>query len=154
MGLELASVMSDEIQEPLRVHPGAVPWGALISGMLYISTTLILLVSVARENINVLAGMIQAIGHLAQTLGVGWIGPPFGLLLSLAIAGSASAWIAGCAQISFVAGLDFRLPRWWGRVIRFITPHTLLLAFSSCFPALWCSLSVPVCRRPFSDCFR
>jgi len=87
----------------------------------------VLLVSVSRENISVLAGVIQAIGHLAQKLGAGWMGPPFALLLSLAIAGSASAWIAGCARIPFVAGLDSRLPGWLGKVHpRYHTPHAAL----------------------------
>jgi glutamate:GABA antiporter len=127
VGLELASVMGDEIKEPSRVLPGAVAWGALISGTLYITTTVILFVSVSRENINVLAGIIQAIGYLAERLGVGWMGPPFALLLSLAIAGSASAWIAGCARIPFVAGLDSRLPRWLGKIHpRYRTPHAAL----------------------------
>jgi amino acid transporter len=127
VGLELPSVMGDEIKQPSRILPGAVAWGALISGTLYVSTTVILLVSVSRENLNVLAGIIQAIGHLAQRLGAGWIGPPFALLLSLAIAGSASAWIAGCARIPFVAGLDSRLPQWLGKIHpRYHTPHAAL----------------------------
>src|ERR1019366_8923103 len=35
VGLELASVMGDEIQDPRRTLPGAVAWGGLLSGTLY-----------------------------------------------------------------------------------------------------------------------
>jgi glutamate:GABA antiporter len=129
VGLELASVMGDEIKEPGSVLPGAVAWGGLISGLLYVTTTVVLLVSVSRKDINVLAGIIQAIGHMAKRLGAGWVGPPFALLLSLSIAGIASAWVAGCARIPFVAGLDSYLPRWLGKIHpRYHTPHVALAA--------------------------
>ena len=36
VGLELASVMGDEIQDPRRTLPGAVAWGGVLSGALYV----------------------------------------------------------------------------------------------------------------------
>jgi glutamate:GABA antiporter len=39
VGLELASVMGDEIQDPRRTLPGAVAWGGVISGALYVGAT-------------------------------------------------------------------------------------------------------------------
>src|SRR5712692_4133430 len=36
VGLELASVMGDEIQDPGRTLPGAVAWGGFLSGVLYV----------------------------------------------------------------------------------------------------------------------
>src|SRR6202042_3982819 len=44
VGLELASVMGDEIEEPRKTLPGAVAWGGLLSGTLYIAATLTLLI--------------------------------------------------------------------------------------------------------------
>ena len=128
VGLELASVMGDEIKEPARVLPGAIAWGGVISGALYVSATLILLVSVSRKDINLLAGIIQAVSHMAQRAGVAWIVPVFALLLSLSIAGIGSAWVAGSARIPFVAGLDSCLPRWLGKVHpRYHTPYAALM---------------------------
>jgi amino acid transporter len=128
VGLELASVMGDEIKDPGRVLPGAVAWGGVISGMLYVSATLILLLSVERKDINVLAGIIQAVSHMAGRVGAGWMIAPFALLLSLSIAGIGSAWVAGSARIPFVAGLDSCLPRWLGKVHpRYHTPYAALI---------------------------
>jgi glutamate:GABA antiporter len=128
VGLELASVMGDEIKEPARVLPGAVAWGGVISGALYVSATLILLLSVSRQDINVLAGIIQAVSHMSNQVGVDWIIPAFALLLSLSIAGIGSAWVAGSARIPFVAGLDSCLPPWLGKVHpRYHTPHAALI---------------------------
>ena len=128
VGLELASVMGDEIKDPERTLPGAVVWGGIISGILYIATTLTLLVAVSKNDINVLQGIVQAVSHMAQKVGVIWIVAPFALMLSISIAGIGSAWLAGSARIPFVAGLDSYLPSWLGKVHpRYGTPYAALI---------------------------
>ncbi|MBS1850652.1 MAG: APC family permease [Acidobacteria bacterium] len=131
VGLELASIMGDEIQEPRRTLPGAVAWGGVISGVLYIATTLTLLLAVGK-NVNVLQGIVQAVGHMAGDLGIGWIVPGFALLLSLSIAGIGSAWLGGSARIPFVAGLDSYMPAWLGRVHpKYATPYAALIVHAA-----------------------
>ena len=128
VGLELASVMGDEIKDPGRTLPGAVVGGGIISGILYIATTLTLLVAVSKNDINVLQGIVQAVSHMAQKVGVIWIVAPFALMLSISIAGIGSAWLAGSARIPFVAGLDSYLPSWLGKVHpRYGTPYAALM---------------------------
>ncbi len=128
VGLELASVMGDEIRDPRRTLPPAVAWGGIVSGVLYIGATLTLLLAVPRQEIGVLQGVVQAVGSMARRVGVGWIVPPFALVLSISIAGIASAWLAGSARIPFVAGLDRHLPSAMGRLHpRFATPYVALL---------------------------
>lgn len=128
VGLELASVMGDEIRDPSRTLPGAVVWGGVISGLLYLSVTLVLLVAVGKNDISVLQGIVQAVDHMAQEVGVPWIVAPFALMLSISIAGIGSAWLAGSARIPFVAGLDSYLPSWLGRLHpRYATPHRALI---------------------------
>ena len=127
VGLELASVMGDEIQDPSRTLPGAVTWGGVLSGALYIGATLTLLVAVGK-NVNVLQGIVQAVSHMAARVGVAWITVPFALMLSLSIAGIGSAWMGGSARIPFVAGLDSYMPSWLGKVHpRYATPHAALI---------------------------
>jgi glutamate:GABA antiporter len=127
VGLELASVMGDEIKDPRRTLPGAVAWGGLLSGTLYIAATLTLLIAVGK-NVNVLQGVVQAVTGMAARIGVNWITVPFAVMLSLAIAGIGSAWIGGCSRIPFVAGLDSYMPSWLGRVHRrYATPYAALI---------------------------
>lgn len=130
IGLELASVMGDEIQDPARTLPGAVAWGGVISGTLYVAATLTLLISVGKS-VNVLQGVVQAVTGMAARVGVHWIAVPFAIMLSLAIAGIGSAWIGGCARIPFVAGLDSYMPSWLGKVHpRYSTPYAALIVQS------------------------
>jgi amino acid transporter len=132
VGLELASVMGDEIQDPQRTLPGAVAWGGVLSGLLYIGATLTLLVAVSKDEINVLQGIVQAVGHMAERVGVGWMIAPFALLLSFSIAGIGSAWLGGSARIPFVAGLDSYMPAWMAKVHpRYATPYAALIVHAA-----------------------
>jgi glutamate:GABA antiporter len=127
VGLELASVMGDEIKDPRRTLPGAVAWGGLLSGALYLGATLTILIAIGK-NVNVLQGIVQAVTHMAGRAGIAWITIPFALMLSLSIAGIGSAWMGGCARIPFVAGLDSYLPSWLGKVHpRYTTPYPALI---------------------------
>jgi amino acid transporter len=132
VGLELASVMGDEIQDPQRTLPGAVAWGGVLSGLLYIGATLTLLIAVSKDQISVLQGIVQAVGHMAERVGMGWILAPFALLLSFSIAGIGSAWLGGSARIPFVAGLDSYMPAWMAKVHpRYATPYAALIVHGS-----------------------
>ena len=127
IGLELASVMGDEIKDPARTLPGAVAFGGVIAGTLYVAATLTLLISVGKS-VNVLQGVVQAVTAMSARVGVSWIAVPFALMLSFAIAGIGSAWIGGCARIPFVAGLDSYMPRWLGNIHpRYATPYAALI---------------------------
>jgi amino acid transporter len=127
VGLELASVMGDEIEDPARTLPGAVALGGVLSGALYVGATLTLLIAVGK-NVNVLQGIVEAVSHMAASVGGGWITIPFALMLSLSIAGIGSAWMGGSARIPFVAGLDSYMPAWLGKVHpRYATPYAALI---------------------------
>ena len=128
VGLELASIMGDEIENPRRILPGAVAWGGVLSGLLYIGATLTLLIAVSKQDISVLQGVVQAVSHMAGRVGASWIVAPFAFVLSVSIAGIGSAWLAGSARIPFVAGLDSYMPSWLGKVHpRYATPYAALI---------------------------
>ncbi len=128
VGLELASIMGDEIENPRKTLPGAVAWGGVLSGLLYVGATLTLLIAVSRDSINVLQGIVQAVTHMAGQVGISWIVGPFALMLSLSIAGIGSAWLGGSARIPFVAGLDSYMPAWLGRIHpKYATPYAALI---------------------------
>jgi amino acid transporter len=132
VGLELASVMGDEIESPEKTLPGAVAWGGVLSGLLYIGATLTLLIAVSKDNISVLQGIVQAVRHMAGRVGVPWIVAPFAFLLSISIAGIGSAWLGGSARIPFVAGLDSYMPAWLGKIHpKYATPYAALIVHAT-----------------------
>jgi amino acid transporter len=132
VGLELASVMGDEIESPQKTLPGAVAWGGVLSGLLYIGATLTLLIAVSKSDISVLQGIVQAVGRMAGRVGVSWIVAPFAFLLSISIAGIGSAWLGGSARIPFVAGLDSYMPSWLGKIHpKYATPYAALIVHAA-----------------------
>lgn len=135
VGLELASVMGDEIRDPRRNLPRAVAWGGIISALLYVGAILAVLVALPHKDISVVQGILQAVTRMSSDIGVGWFVPPLAIALTVAIAGTTSAWISGSARIPFVAGLDRYLPPALGKVhSRYHTPHVALIvhAILSC----------------------
>ncbi|HXW91415.1 MAG TPA: APC family permease [Terriglobales bacterium] len=141
VGLELASVMGDEIEDPKRTLPGAVALGGVVCGVLYIGATLTLLLALPKNQIGVLAGIMQAVSQMAAQIGVGWLAAPFALVLSVSIAGIASAWLSGSARIPFVAGLDSYLPEGLGKLHpRYATPYVALIVHAS-LSALFLAMS-------------
>jgi len=132
VGLELGSVMGDEIRDPKRSLPRAVLGGALLAGFLYVGATLSILIAVPPKEIAVLQGELQAIGRMAAAEGFGWLVVPVAVLLVGSVAGSVSAWVAGSARMMFVSGLDRYLPRKLGEVHPvYRTPHVALLVFGT-----------------------
>ena len=109
--------------------PGAVAWGGVISGLLYIGATLTLLIAVGKNDVSVLQGIVQAVSHMAGKVGVAGCYVPFAFYLSLSIAGIGSAWMGGSARIPFVAGLDSYMPSWLGKgaPANIATPYAALI---------------------------
>jgi amino acid transporter len=136
VGLELGSVMGDEIRDPERTVPRAVVGGGLLSGTLYVGATLCLLLAVPQKDITVIQGVLQAVDKMTAHTGLVRVLPPLALVMTFSIAGSTSAWISGSARILFVSGLDRYLPRIFGEIHpKYATPHVALagLALISSF---------------------
>jgi len=124
--------MGDEIQDPRRTLPSAVGWGGLLAGVLYFGATLTLLLAVNKQDIGVLQGVVQGVSHMAEQVKVPWIVSPFAFVLSISIAGIASAWLSGSARIPFVAGLDLYLPEGLGKLHKkYATPYVALIVHAS-----------------------
>jgi glutamate:GABA antiporter len=127
VGLDIASMMGDEIRNPRRVLPRAILWGGLISGAVYVGATAALLVALPTNAIGILQGLLQGIYGMAAASGWSRIVPPLAFALSLAVLGTASSWFMGLARLPFVAGIDGHLPAAMGRVhARYGTPYISL----------------------------
>jgi amino acid transporter len=131
IGLDLASIMGDEIRDPRRNLPLSILLGGLIAGFIYFATTLSMLIAMPQKEIGVLSGVLQAINVMSARTGLMGVVAPLALLECIAILGTASAWFSGAARLPFVAGVDRYLPPIIGRLHpRYHTPYVSLILFA------------------------
>jgi amino acid transporter len=126
-GLELSSTMASEIKNPRRNLPRSIYASAPIIALIYIVGTCAVLWLMPREQINVVAGPLQAIAS-----GVGangwWMVSLMALLLTIARIGGVGAWLVGSSRVAFVVGLDRYFPKAFGRIHpRWRTPYVAIL---------------------------
>ena len=128
IGIELASTMADEIRDPGRDVPRAVVIVGVISLASYVAVTDALLSLVPSGELGAIQGVMQGVSRGASTIGASWLVGVIAVVMSIAVGGAASAWLAGPARIPFVAGLDRALPASLGRVHpRWGSPHIALI---------------------------
>jgi glutamate:GABA antiporter len=130
VGLEIGPVMGDEIRDPRRTIPRAVVLGGVVCAVVYIGSTISLLISVPQSQITVVQGAMQAIDQMSSSLRLKWALLPLGILMMASLAGSTSAWVSGSARILFVTGIDRYLPKALGKIHpRHESPYIALAMF-------------------------
>jgi glutamate:GABA antiporter len=128
-GLESASFLGEEIESPRRTIPRAILLGGAAITLIYVLGTLAVLVSVPREEVSSLQGILQATDRAAGRVGLPWISPVAALLLAIGGIGGVGAWLASGARLAYVTGVDRYLPASFGRVHpKWGTPHVALIA--------------------------
>jgi amino acid transporter len=128
VGLELGSVVGEEIKDPRRTIPRAVLVAGIATVGLYLLATFAMLATVPAADIGVLAGILQGVQRAAGNIGVAWIVIPIAILMSLNAGGNASAWLAGSARVPFVIGLDRYFPSAFARLHpKYNTPYVAFI---------------------------
>ena len=124
-GLELSSTMASEIKDARRNLPRSIYVTAPIVALIYIVGTCSMLWLVPREQINVVAGPLQAI---ANGVGSWWVVSFIALLLTVSRIGGVGAWLVGSSRVAFVVGLDRYFPEAFSRIHpRWRTPYIAIL---------------------------
>lgn len=129
-GLELASTMGDEVENPRRNLPRAIFISAPLIAIVYIIGTAAVLWWLPNKDVNVVSGFLQAIKAGADNLSpaLRWIPPLCAALYTLGNIGGVGAWLIGPARVAFVIGLDRYFPKAFGAVHpRWHTPYVAIL---------------------------
>jgi len=128
VGLELGSVISDEIKKPEKNIPRAVMIAGASTVLLFLVVTSSLLIAIPYKEIGIIEGILQGIEHAASAIGFGWIVFPMAILMIMNAAGNTSAWLSGAARIPYVIGIDKYLPSSLAAVHpKHNTPHVALI---------------------------
>jgi amino acid transporter len=129
-GLELASTMADEVENPRRNLPRSIFISAPLIAVVYVIGTAAVLWWLPNRDVNVVSGFLEAIktaaDHVSPTLI--WVAPLCAALYSIGNIGSVGAWLIGPARVAFVIGLDRYFPKSFGAVHpRWHTPYVAIL---------------------------
>jgi glutamate:GABA antiporter len=130
-GLELASTMGHEIQDPRRNLPRAIYIAAPLIALIYVCGTGSMLWLIPQNGINAVTGPLQGIAAGMSTAHTSWrwVVPACALLLTISRIGGLGAWLTGSARVAFVVGLDRYFPPAFGRVHpRWHTPYVAILS--------------------------
>jgi amino acid transporter len=135
-GLESASSMGGEVQNPKRNIPRAVLLAGISITFIYIIGTSSLLLALPQEKTSQLVGITDAIrvaGERSIGVAVGaTLALVAALLLFIAELGNLGAWMAAIARLPYVAGTDGFLPAAFTRLHpRWRTPYVALLMGAS-----------------------
>jgi amino acid transporter len=127
-GLELAPMLAGEVVEPRKTFPRAIVISGLTIAACYLIGTICLMWALPPGETSIISGVNQAITTAGARQGLGWLGSPVALLMTLAGLGGIGAWLIGSARLLFVGGLDRYLPPVFGKTHpRWKTPHVALL---------------------------
>jgi amino acid transporter len=129
-GLELASTMADEVENPRHNLPRSIFISGPLIATAYILGTAAVLWRLPNKDVNVVSGFLQAIKVGADGVSpiLWWVAPLCAALYSLGNLGSMGAWLIGPARVAFVIGLDHYFPKPFGAVHpRWHTPYVAIL---------------------------
>jgi glutamate:GABA antiporter len=129
-GLELASTMADEVENPRRNLPRSIFISAPLIAVAYIVGTAAVLWRLPNNDVNVVSGFLQAIKAGADNISptLGWVAALCAALYTIGNLGSVGAWLIGPARVAFVIGLDRYFPKSFGAVHpRWHTPYVAIL---------------------------
>src|SRR5438874_7625984 len=129
-GLELASTMADEVENPRRNLPRSIFISGPLIAVAYVAGTAAVLWYLPNKDVNIVSGFLQAIKTGADNISptMGWVAPLCAALYSIGNLGSVGAWLIGPARVAIVIGLDRYFPKTCGVVTpRWHTPYVAIL---------------------------
>ncbi len=127
-GLELSSIMSDEIKDPQKNITKSIFISGIVIALLYMIGTFSLLVALPKGQLDIVDGIAQTFHSIDAAIGIPLIGPIGALLATLSVIGALGGWLSGSARLPFVIGIDSYLPKVLGKVHpKYGTPYMALI---------------------------
>lgn len=127
-GLELCSMMSEEVRDPHKTFPRAVLGSGVLIAIAYILGTFALLAMVPAASVDPKSGVFQAMTAGSAMLGIAYFGIIAAILVLFGNAGGVGTTVAGVARIPFVVGIDRYMPAAFGKIHpRWKTPWVSIL---------------------------
>ncbi|MBZ5501866.1 MAG: APC family permease [Acidobacteriia bacterium] len=127
-GLELCSMMSEEIREPRKTFPRAILGSGALIGFAYLVGTVAVLAMLPAQTVDPKSGVFQALAAGSTRLGIAFFGILAAVLVTAGNAGGIGTTVAGVARIPFMVGIDRYMPAAFGKIHpRWRTPWVAIL---------------------------
>ncbi len=127
-GFELITLLGGEVKNPAINIPRSIIVGGCIATVIYILGTLSLIVSLPKDKISMISGVLQAINEQGRTFGIPYLSNVLAVLLILGNFGAVGAWLSGSGRVLYSIGADRYLPKLFSEIHpRWGTPHLSIL---------------------------
>ncbi|MBA2657554.1 MAG: amino acid permease [Tatlockia sp.] len=126
-GIEIATVHAHDVENPQRAFPRALIYSVLIILSTLILGSLAIAVVLPQENINLVAGIMQAFDSFFSQYHLLWLMPLVALMLVMGGLGGVSNWIIAPTKGLLVAGEDGNLPAFFLRANQHGAPIVMLI---------------------------
>lgn len=111
VGLEMSAVHASEVKHPQRDYPRALLISVVVILFSLILSSLSVAIVVPHNELNLVAGLMQAFGQFFEELNIPWMSPVLASVMALAGLASVVTWIIGPTKALLAASEDNILPR-------------------------------------------
>lgn len=139
-GMEMSAVHAKEVERPQVNYPKAIFFSTFIILAVSILGSLAIAHVVPREEISLVAGIMQAFHAFFQAYGVPWMTPVLAFLIAAGAIGMVSTWIVGPSKGIFQTAHEGHIPPFFHKRNRHGMPINIMIVqgiivsvFSSAF---------------------
>lgn len=125
-GLEVSASYASDVQNPQRNYPRAIILGALITFTLFMLGSLSIAVVIPKQEINLVAGLMDAFKAFFINYNLLWVLPVMAFLLIIGAIAEVNSWIIGPVKGLYATSIHGNLPPFFQKVNKHDVPTRLL----------------------------
>ncbi|TAK76026.1 MAG: amino acid permease [Gammaproteobacteria bacterium] len=139
VGIEMSASHASDVQNPQRDYPKAAVWSGILIVLSLVLASLAIALVIPQNQLNIIAGLLQAFDVFFQAFHIGWFTPILAVLIICGALGGVNAWILGPGKGLLIASRDGCLPAFLSKTNRHGVPTSILLIQAIIFTGL-CSI--------------
>ncbi len=136
VGMEMSAAHAGDVKNPQRDYPKAIFWASIVIVSTMVLGTLAVAVVIPPEDINLVAGVLQAFTVFFKAFHLTWFMPILAIMIVMGAIGGAAAWMIGPTKGLLIASRDGSLPKAFGKVNKQNAPVRLLVMQGIVFTVL------------------
>ena len=126
-GIEIATVHANDVENPQKAFPRALIYSVIVILSTLVLGSLAIAVVLPHDDINLVAGIMQAFDAFFAQYQLAWFMPVIALMLVLGGLGGVSNWIIAPTKGLLVAAEDGNLPNSFQKINKQSAPVSLLV---------------------------